>query len=120
MDKIQNSRLARESTTIQAMIGLYCHDNHHTSDQLCPECLGITVYARERLEKCPFGAEKPTCAKCKIHCYRPEMRAKIRRIMGYAGPRMLLHHPVLSILHLIDGRRPTPDVRRRKPRSLQD
>jgi hypothetical protein len=28
--------------------------------------------------------------------------------MRYAGPRMLLSHPILAILHLIDGLRARP------------
>jgi hypothetical protein len=28
--------------------------------------------------------------------------------MRYAGPRMLLRHPVLAVMHVVDGRRPAP------------
>ena len=68
-------------------------------------------YARLRLGKCPYQEGKPTCANCPIHCYRPEMREKIRATMRYAGPRMLLRHPILAILHLLDGRKEAPDLR---------
>ncbi|MDR2525428.1 MAG: nitrous oxide-stimulated promoter family protein, partial [Oscillospiraceae bacterium] len=34
-------------------------------------------------------------------CYRADMREKIRAVMRYAGPRMLLHHPVMAIRHFI-------------------
>jgi len=40
-----------------------------------------------------------------VHCYAPEMREKIKEVMRYAGPRMLLSHPILAIAHLIDGLR---------------
>ena len=30
-----------------------------------------------RLDKCPFKEKKSTCGKCKVHCYRPDMREKI-------------------------------------------
>jgi hypothetical protein len=43
-----------------------------------------------------------TCAKCPVHCYRPELRERIRAVMRYAGPRMLFRHPRLAILHLWD------------------
>jgi hypothetical protein len=33
------------------------------------------------------------------------MSDKIRTVMRYAGPRMLLRHPILAIGHLLDGRR---------------
>jgi hypothetical protein len=31
------------------------------------------------------------------------MRERVREVMRYAGPRMLLHHPWLAICHLVDG-----------------
>ena len=61
-----------------------------------------------RLEKCPFGSEKPTCATCPIHCYRPSMRERMRDVMRESGPWMLWHHPILTIRHMLDERRPAP------------
>lgn len=108
-------RLTRERKTIEAMIGLACRDRHGTTEGLCQECSALLAYARGRLEKCPFEERKPTCAKCPIHCYRPERRAEIREVMRYAGPRMLWRHPVLALFHWLDGRRealPLPASRR--------
>ncbi|HSJ58193.1 MAG TPA: nitrous oxide-stimulated promoter family protein [Anaerolineae bacterium] len=101
-------RIERERRTVEAMIALYCHGEHGTQGELCDECSALDVYARQRLEKCPFREAKTTCAKCPIHCYRPEMRERVRAVMRYAGPRMIYRHPVLAILHLLDGRRATP------------
>ena len=28
--------------------------------------------------------------------------------MRHSGPKMLLHHPVMAILHLLDGRKKAP------------
>ena len=103
----KNTRIKREGDTVVLMIGLYCR-RHHSSRELCRECTGLLQYARERLEKCPFGEGKTTCAKCPVHCYRPSMRQRIRVVMRYSGPRMLLRHPVISLRHLLDGRRKTP------------
>jgi len=111
---IDNSpRLQRERITIEKMIGLYCREKHSSSGSLCETCVGLREYAWQRLDKCVFGAEKPTCANCPVHCYKPEMREKTRIVMRYAGPRMLLHHPVLAMRHLLDGRRPRPGLPRR-------
>ena len=60
-------------------------------------------YAEVRLQKCPYGLDKPTCANCPVHCYKPGPRARARMIMRYAGPRMLLRHPYLTIRHQLDG-----------------
>ena len=82
----------------------------HSADQrpLCGECRELEQYAMKRLDCCPYGEEKPTCAKCPIHCYRPEMRQRVREVMRWAGPRMMWRHPVLAVRHLIDGRRGSP------------
>jgi len=99
----RKGRITREKRTIEAMIALYCRDNHRTTTALCQDCTALLEYARLRLDKCPFGEDKPTCANCPIHCYKPDMREKIKRVMRYSGPRMLLRHPALAIGHLWDG-----------------
>jgi hypothetical protein len=108
------SRLQREARTVSVMIRHYCRD-HHGGGPLCPECRELDACARERLGKCPFGDGKTTCARCPVHCYRPEMRARIRTVMRYAGPRMLLWHPVMAVRHLLDGRRREPIRKTEEP-----
>jgi hypothetical protein len=103
------ARLTREKQTISAMVDLYCRDHHKPPEGLCAECQAMVDYALLRLERCPFGVEKPTCAKCPIHCYKSEMRAKVKEVMRYAGPRMLLRHPLLSLLHQFDALRGRPE-----------
>jgi len=98
-------RIAREKRTVRAMIRIYCRAHHKTTDALCADCDELLDYAVARLDRCPFGSEKPTCAKCPVHCYKPAMREKAKAVMRYAGPRMLLRHPILAVRHLLDGRR---------------
>ena len=50
-------------------------------------------------------ATKTFCSVCKTHCYKPEMREQIRQVMRWSGPRMLFHHPVLAIRHLVETRK---------------
>jgi len=102
--------MLREEKTVAAMIALYCRDHHAMADGLCAECDALLEYARERLRHCPYQERKSTCAKCPIHCYKPAMRERVRLVMRYAGPRMLLRHPFLAILHLIDGWKKAPPV----------
>jgi hypothetical protein len=97
------ARLERERRTIAAMIELYCHARHRPAAGLCAECEQLLAYAMQRIDKCPFRANKPTCAKCTVHCYKPEMRRQVREVMRYAGPRMILRHPVMAIMHYIDA-----------------
>jgi hypothetical protein len=96
----------REMKTIQEMIMIYCHGRHKTAAGLCPECEGLLSYATQRIHNCPLKEKKTTCAKCQVHCYKPEMREKIRDVMRYAGPRMTYKHPFLTIHHLLDGWKP--------------
>ncbi len=97
-------RIERERKTLEAMIRLFCASQHGGSGP-CGECADLLAYARKRLDKCPFGKDKPTCARCPVHCYRPGMRDRIRDVMRWSGPRMIWRHPVLAAFHLLDGRR---------------
>jgi len=101
-------RLARERKTVEAMIRIFCADRHGTPPQLCPECSELMAYAGKRLDKCPYGKDKPMCANCSVHCYRPDMQQRIREVMRYSGPRMIWSHPFLAAFHLLDGRRKAP------------
>lgn len=130
----------REQKIVSQMIALYCKGNHsaHRSvslrergdemqqvpegaalrerdsgerRDLCPECAELEAYTHARSERCPFMEEKTFCSNCTVHCYRPEMRERIRTVMRYAGPRMLFHHPVMAIRHMIDSQRERRRVR---------
>ncbi len=105
----RGSRLERERRTVAAVIRLFCRRRHASEGRNCAECADLEAYTRLRLEKCPYGEEKPTCAECPIHCYQPHRREQIRRVMGFAGPRLLLLHPILAARHVLDGYRRTPD-----------
>lgn len=95
------------------MVDIYCSAHHESEASRCADCENFLNYADVRLKKCPYGEDKPTCANCPVHCYKPEQRELARQIMRYAGPRMLLRHPILTISHYLDGRR-----RARHPREL--
>jgi hypothetical protein len=95
-------RIAREKRTVLAMIGLYCAANHGTDGPPCAECRALSDYATRRIDRCPLHPAKPTCNSCTVHCYRDAEREQIRRVMRYAGPRTVLHHPGLALLHVAD------------------
>ena len=67
-----------------------------------PASLRLTLasYSEERLDRCQFGNGKPTCRKCPVHCYKPDMREMIREVMRFSGPRMIFRHPIAAIRHL--------------------
>ena len=93
----------REKRMVSEMIALYCRKKHGTrGGELCPECAELEAYARVRSDRCPFMETKTFCSNCRVHCYRPEMREKIREVMRFSGPRMLFHHPVTAVRHLVE------------------
>ncbi len=93
------------------MVTIYCRGHHGTAGEVCAECRDFLAYAYHRLDRCPFGLDKPTCGNCTVHCYKPTMKAKAQSIMGYAGPRMLYKHPILGLLHWLNGFRRHPDIK---------
>lgn len=95
------SRIEREKVTVRHMIELWCR-HQHGGRELCEECRKLCEYSLARLENCKFGENKTKCHKCSVHCYKPEMRERIREVMRYSGPRMLLHHPVEAMIFLIN------------------
>jgi hypothetical protein len=97
------ARRDREKQVVALMIKLYCRKKHKTKDILCAECQTLHDYALLRIEKCPFMETKTFCSNCKVHCYKAEMREKIREVMRFSGPQMILYHPIMAIRHLIDG-----------------
>lgn len=104
MPKTETKR-EREKRTVRQMIRLYCRKNHGTGKQLCPECQALLDYALLRSDRCPFMETKTFCSNCRVHCYKPEMREKIRLVMRFSGPRMLLSHPFLAIAHVVESRK---------------
>ncbi len=101
MKDIQKKR-EKEKRTVSEMIALYCRKNHKTAKgRLCEECTRLRDYAVERSDKCPFMENKTFCSNCRVHCYKPEMREAIRRVMRFSGPRMIMYHPIMAISHVI-------------------
>lgn len=96
MKTVQTKR-EREKRMVTEMIQLYCKKQHHTKGGgLCPECDALNEYAKLRSDKCTFMETNTFCSNCKVHCYKPVMR--------FSGPRMLLHHPVWAIRHVVESK----------------
>ncbi len=89
-----------DKQVIIKMISLYCRKKHRRTKDLCVECEELARYAVDRLEKCCFGENKPTCKVCPIHCYNPQMKDKMRVVMRFSGPRMLFVHPIYTLKHI--------------------
>ncbi len=99
------ARLDREKTTIAVMVGMYCRALHSPAMEICPDCRALLRYAGARVDACRFGRAKPVCARCTVHCYGRTMRGRMREVMRFSGPRMILRHPLMAARHLMDSLR---------------
>ena len=98
--RMVKDRIKREKKVVELMILLYCRKKEGNR-QLCVGCVELLRYAHERLNRCPFGEKKTACQHCRVHCYKPEMRQRIKDVMRFSGPRMLLYRPLEAIRHLL-------------------
>ena len=112
MAKDITTKREREKAMVSQMIALYCKKQHGGKRGLCPECVALDAYARERSDKCPFMETKTFCSNCSVHCYEKadskigaEMREKIRVVMRFSGPRMIFHHPAAAVRHVLETKK---------------
>lgn len=104
MTKTIQDKRQREKKVVSLMISFYCRRNHG-GKELCPDCAALRDYAMLRSDKCPFMETKTFCSNCKVHCYKADMREKIREVMRFSGPRMILYHPILAVRHVMESKR---------------
>ncbi|MFR8835497.1 MULTISPECIES: nitrous oxide-stimulated promoter family protein [Bacteroides] len=96
---MSKNRIDREKRIVELMIRLYCRKKEKNK-YLCIQCEELLRYAHARLDHCPFGENKSSCKQCTVHCYKPVMRERMRQVMRFSGPRMLLYTPWEAIKHL--------------------
>lgn len=96
------TRIEREKRTAERMVRLYCR-LREGNRELCPDCAALLAYSRVRLDRCPFGDDKGACKDCAVHCYKTEMRERMKTVMRFSGPRMLLYYPLDALRHLFGG-----------------
>ncbi len=92
--------VASEKRTVELMIRYYCR-RREGNRELCDGCRQLLEYAHARLDRCPYGDGKGACKRCVTHCYRPAMRERVRQVMRYSGPRMLLFAPWQAVRHYL-------------------
>lgn len=105
--KIRDKR-EEEKSLVLLMIRIFCKSKHKNIKQeivlkdacLCEECVNLYNYASEQIDKCRFMETKTFCSACPSHCYKKDMREKIREVMIFSGKRMLFYHPILALKHV--------------------
>ena len=99
---MDDNRTARDRKVLEAMGRIFCKA-HHSGEKdpcaLCSLCHEIVEVTLVRTASCPYGHEG-NCQDCAIHCQRGEAQERIREIMRYAAPRMVLRHPLMTMEYL--------------------
>jgi len=100
----------RDTKILARFIDVFCGTKHvgaektvreidgETRVALCADCHELLDYSIARRELCPQDP-KPSCKDCKIHCYRPEMRVRIREVMRHSGMYMIKRGRIDWVLH---------------------
>src|SRR5512133_3904857 len=106
MEQLTKQQL-KDLKILASFIHLYCSSHHDRKEgeltpipeqlssrgnsivALCPDCTALLEHGIRKRGLCPLDP-KPSCRKCRIHCYSPEYRQKIRAIMVFSGRKMLL------------------------------
>ena len=96
-------KIDREKKTIKLMIDIYWQKKHgNKKGELCEECAELLEYAHKRLSFCKFGENKSTCSRCPIHCYKKDMKEKVKEVMKFSGPRLIIYNPLELIRHALN------------------
>ncbi len=112
----------QEKKLIPKMVFIYCKGHKHDrgENKLCPECQELLDYSLFRLDKCPFKKNKKFCSFCKIHCYKPDMKVKIKDVMKYSGPKLLFSHPIFSISHVVQMIKYKKSIKKQEKQQSQE
>ena len=95
------TKIEREKKTVRKMIELYCR-HRLKQDTMPEEYQRLAEFACRRLDHCKYGDNKSACKNCPTHCYAPKEREQIRKIMRWAGPRMIFYSPIDATRHLFN------------------
>ena len=102
------NKLKKERKTVQIMIKMHCRNFHESNKHLCEDCDVLLKYVNNRLDFCSYSEKKPACSNCSIHCYKEDMRERIKEVMRYSGPKMIFKHPILAFSHLYKSKIKNP------------
>ena len=99
-------------------IGIFCRENHRAGDKkefsvshpelqaqlpgmvLCSECSRLLEHGIAKLSLCSQNP-KPSCRKCKTHCYSPGYRDRVRKVMRFSGMYLVRHGRLDLLLHYV-------------------
>jgi len=110
----------KDIRVLSQFIAIYCREHHrtevrdafHIKDErlrsslghkdliLCKDCTKLLNHGIAKLALCPYDP-KPTCKKCKTHCYAPWYRERIREVMRFSGLYLVKRGRLDLLLHYL-------------------
>ena len=83
MSAVEEKR-EREKEVVSLMISLYCRKKHGSrKGELCQKCRELNDYARCAATNAPSWNRRPSAYQLRVHCYKPQMREEIRKVMKF-------------------------------------
>jgi hypothetical protein len=67
--------------------------------RLCPACSVMLSHGIVKRLRCPMDP-KPMCKECACPCYGAAHRARVREVMRFSGPRMILRGRLDYLWHM--------------------
>ncbi|OGO35730.1 MAG: hypothetical protein A2147_06600 [Chloroflexi bacterium RBG_16_57_8] len=113
-----NKKKERDLKVLGDFVSIYCREKHRSDEKdafavkderlqqalgdkrlhLCADCIRLLHHSTAKLLLCKQDP-KPMCKKCKIHCYAPGYREKIRDVMKFSGLYLVRHGRLDLMVH---------------------
>lgn len=108
----------KDVRVLAGFVAIYCREKHpaaprqafHIRDEdlqrrvegisLCLDCSRLLEHGIAKLSQCPYEP-KPSCRKCKTHCYAPGYREKVRQVMRFSGTYLVKRGRLDILLHYL-------------------
>jgi hypothetical protein len=108
----------KDVRVLAGFVDIYCREKHpdssrqpfHIRDEdlqsrvegnsLCPDCSRLLEHGIAKLSQCPYEP-KPSCRKCKTHCYAAGYREKVRQVMRFSGTYLVKRGRLDILLHYL-------------------
>lgn len=109
-----NRQQKNDIRLIGKFVETYCSGKHSGSTRkacslpadlghrlLCSDCTDFLQHAVMKRLNCPLEDEKPSCKRCRIHCYAAPHRENVREIMAYSGRKLIMRGRLDYLWHYL-------------------
>ncbi len=115
-----DDKKSKDLRVLSDFISIFCRENHGAQAKdvflvknaklrsnlgdkdlvLCQDCQKLLNHGIAKLLLCPYDP-KPMCKKCKIHCYAPGFRERIRQVMRFSGLYLIKRGRLDLMMHYL-------------------